>query len=52
VTGTDDFGGDAPLALAATTTGPDAVLRHDGVPADSESRVRGPVQTTDGKGRC
>ena len=50
--GLHSFGGDPPHALAATQTGPDAVLRHDGVPADSESRVRGPVQITDGKGRC
>ena len=47
--GIDTFGGDRPLALAATKTGPDAVLRHDGGPAESESRafvggVRGPVQ--------
>jgi len=35
----DTFGGDLRLALAAFETGPDAVLRHDGVPAYSETRA-------------
>lgn len=35
----DSFGGDLRLALAAYETGPDAVLRHGGVPAYSETRA-------------
>jgi soluble lytic murein transglycosylase-like protein len=35
----DTFGGDLRLALAAYDTGPDAVLRHGGVPAYSETQA-------------